>query len=137
MKWPNQRIFLRLFVLLFLFVPLFSQAASEASYVFRHGQPREYIFEQTLSILKEYNFAILSSNSEKGKIETDFKFINRKVMPDFSLKYVILIEGKPYGTRIDVTAKIKDHKGGKSRIPRDEIKSAWWIIKALIKRVGR
>lgn len=69
MRRSNHTILLLFFVVLFLSLPLSSQAASKASYVFQHGQSREYIFEQTMNILKEYNFFILDYSSEKGKIE--------------------------------------------------------------------
>jgi len=48
-------------------------STSAATYVFRHGQSTDYIFEQTLHILKHYNFFILYSNPEEGEIETPFK----------------------------------------------------------------
>lgn len=90
-----------------------------------------------MHILRQYNFFILYSNPEEGKIETTFKLIDRKGPPDFRVSYGIRIKEQPGGTRIDVTAEIIGHKGEKSRVQKDEMKSAWWVIKALMKRMGR
>jgi len=112
-------------------------AGTQASYVFQGGQSREYIFERTVDILRRYGFPIVSSNPEEGKIETEVKLIDRMGPPDFRVSYSVLISKKPNGTGIDVTADIVWYDGDKRAIPRTERKSAWWLIKVLIKTVGR
>ena len=111
-------------------------AGFKASYVFQQGQSKELIFKQTMNILRRYGYSILSSNSKEGKIETDFILIDRKGPADFHGRYSILISEKPNGTGIDVTAEIDWYEGSKGSIPRAEKKSAWWLIKALIKTGG-
>ena len=111
-------------------------AGFKASYVFHQGQSKELIFEQTMNILRRYGYSILSSSSKEGKIETDFILIDRKGPPDFHVRYSILISEKPNGTGIDVTAEIDWYEGDKRSLPRTEKKSAWWLIKALIKTGG-
>ena len=111
-------------------------AGFKASYVFQQRQSKELIFEQTMNILRRYGYSILSSNSREGKIETDFILIDRKGPPDFHVRYSILVSEQPNGTGIDVTAEIDWYEGDKRLIPRAEKKSAWWLIKALIKTGG-
>jgi len=106
-------------------------ASSSASYLFQRQEPKEYITDLTMDTLRRYNIPITSYSSEKGRIETDFTLINRRMNTDAPVKYVILIEQKPYGTQINVTATVRDHTG-EAAIRRTETKSAWWLIKALV-----
>jgi hypothetical protein len=130
----------RLTVIIF-FLIVFAEsvcfAGFQASYIFQGGQSKDLIFEPTMGILQQYCYSILSSNPEEGKIETDVKLIDRMGPPDFRVSYSILISEKPNGTGIDVIADITWYEGDKRSIPRVERKSAWWVIKVLIKTVGR
>lgn len=90
-----------------------------------------------MDILRRYGFPIVSSNPKEGKIETEVKLIDRMGPPDFRVSYSVLISEKPNGTGIDVTADIIWYDGDKRAIPRTERKSAWWLIKVLIKTIGR
>lgn len=118
-------------IFLIIFLGNICFASSSASYLFQRQDPKEYIADLTMDILKKYNIPITSYSSEKGRIETDFALINRNMNTDFPVKYVILIEQKPYGTQINVTATVREHTGEVAN-PRTEIKSAWWLIKALV-----
>jgi hypothetical protein len=122
---------------LIVFVGHVCFAGSQASYIFQGGQSKDLVFKRTMGILQQYGYSIRSSNPEEGKIETDVKLIDRMGPPDFRVSYSILISEKPNGTGIDVTADITWYEGDKRSIPRIERKSAWWVIKALIKTVGR
>lgn len=130
-------------LILLILLPLSAFGESKASYVFRHGQPKEFVLEQTKNILDNYGFPIIRYESERGQIETDYHPIIRKVMPDFRVKYTILITEQTYGTRIDVSAITKKlETQDKDELPytpskRVEVKSAYWIIRVLVKTVGR
>ena len=129
----------RIFFLSLIFMTFFSMAFAESrtSYVFR-DKSKGHIVEQTISALQDYNFPILSSNSAEGYIETDFNLMKRVMYPNFYLKYTIRIEEAKDGARIDVAAVVKEQNPEeKWRTERDEKKSAWWIIKVLIKRTAR
>ena len=132
-----KKLFVCLILSIFLLFVSLVFAESKASYVFRHGQPKEFVLEQTRNILDSYGFPVIRHDSEKGRIETDFHLVVRKVMPDFRLKYTILITEQKYGTRIDVSAVTKRVESNGTTGKRIEIKSAWWIVKMLVKTMGR
>lgn len=127
----------RIILILLIFLPFSTFAESKASYVFRHGQPKEFILEQTKNILDNYGFPIIRYESEGGQIETDFHMIVRKALPNFRLKYIILIIEETYGTRIDVSAVTKRAESNSPTGKRTEVKSAYWIIRVLVKTIGK
>jgi ketosteroid isomerase-like protein len=135
-RYFKMRILTVSIVLLIIIFETICFAGFKASYVFQQGQSKELIFKQTINILRRYGYSIHSSNSEEGKIETDFILIDRQGPADFHVRYSILVSEKPNGTGIDVTAEVDWYEGGKESIPRVEKKNAWWLIKALIKTGG-
>lgn len=133
-----KKAFIHMFLLVFLIFTSSVSAESKASYVFRWGQPKQYIMEETKNILDNYEFSIIRYDSAKGYIQTGWHLVNRRIHADFMLIYIIQITEHPYGTRMNVTAtvRMKDPEYQEST-KRNEVKSAWWIIKALVKRIGR
>jgi hypothetical protein len=119
--------------LLFSWISVVS-AESKVTYIFRGGQPIDLVFEQTLDVLRTNNFGIHRLNQSEGIIETEYELIVRKVWYDFRVKYEIQIWEYGGRTRMDVVAMIFEAqwRGGTG-----EIKTAWWLVKQVVRRIGK
>lgn len=109
-------------------------AESKVSYIFQGNQPIDLVFEQTLDVLRTHHFAIHRLNQTEGIIETEYELIVRKGWYDFRVKYEIQIWEYGGRTRMNVLAMIFEDqwRGGTG-----EIKTAWWLVKQVVRRIGK
>lgn len=127
-----KKVFIAFYLILLLISP--ATAESRISYLFRGGQSLDLVFEQTLDVLRTYHFAIYRLNQSEGMIETEYELIKRKAWYDYNLKYEIQIREYQGRIRMDVVAIVFEEQWKGSQ---GEIKSAWWLVKQVVRRIGK
>lgn len=122
-------------------IPLIPPAFAEstASSLFKTQVSRKLTFDETLRVLESYDFQVIKFDWKEGYIETDYTLVRRKFGARFKVKYKVKFKHIPDYNRLEmkVFSQVKEDEGGTYWVKKHEMKSAWWLIKAVIKRVGK